>query len=94
MIEMLERLTTTPHCVTIPLLPAPQARTDTSVRREKLLNITLAYERQHPELQMLVGPPRMNSSDFQQILLNSQFTITPRGLHPETFRMHEALEAG
>lgn len=72
----------------------PQARTDTSGRRVDLLNILRDYEVHHPELKMIVGPPRMNSSSFQDLLLDSQFTIAPRGLHPETFRMHEALEAG
>lgn len=52
------------------------------------------YKEEHPEVEVEIGGPRRGPEDYQEMLLNTKFSICPRGLHPETFRLYESLEAG
>lgn len=71
-----------------------QVRVETSERRRLLMSIMEGYEQQHPEFEMMVGVPRLEGDQYREVLLDSKFTISPRGLHPETFRLYESLESG
>ena len=37
---------------------------------------------------------QLNTNDYMEVLLDSVFTLSPAGHHPECFRMYEAVEAG
>lgn len=59
-----------------------------------MLNVMQEYQANATGVNMIVGGPRMARKQYQDVLLDSMFTIVPRGLHPETFRLYESLETG
>lgn len=52
------------------------------------------YHQQHNHLPAHVNGRRMSPEAFQQLALDTKFTLCPGGQNPETYRMFEALESG
>lgn len=71
-----------------------QVRVESSPTRLLVLRLASAFQKDHPELEMIIGGPRLDSHQYRGILLGSKFTLVPRGLHPGTFRLYECLESG
>lgn len=71
-----------------------QVRPDTSERRTKLIEIAASYSTSHPDLKCATNGETVSAPQWQELLLDSRFTISPAGRNPETFRTWEALEAG
>lgn len=72
-----------------------QVSRGTAQRRNKLIDIAVEYKETLPDgIRTHVEGPHMNANSYQQLLLDSKFTLCPGGHNPETFRMFEALEAG
>eukprot|EP00752_Nemacystus_decipiens_P013271 g11759.t1 len=67
---------------------------DTSARRAKVIEYTARYQELHPGVQLATSGERIDARQWQDLLLDSKFTISPAGRNPETFRTWEALEAG
>lgn len=71
-----------------------QARPDTSDRRVELIEIAARYSASNPELKCATSRETLSAEGWQELLLESRFTLSPAGRNPETFRTWEALEAG
>ncbi|CAM9787070.1 unnamed protein product [Ectocarpus sp. 12 AP-2014] len=71
-----------------------QVRPDTSDRRAELVNIASQYESDNPDLECATNRPHINPKEWQDLVLDSKFTICPAGRNPGTFRLWEALEGG
>lgn len=85
----------------VPLSPRPrsvvvinQVSARTSARRDALIELTAQYEKDHPGVRFATSNTRVDAEQWQRLLLDSKFTISPAGRNPETFRTWEALEAG
>lgn len=66
----------------------------TSARRDKLIELTDRYQATHPGVMCATSSARVDARQWQHLVLDSKFTISPAGRNPETFRTWEALEAG
>ncbi|CAM9390189.1 unnamed protein product, partial [Hapterophycus canaliculatus] len=66
----------------------------TSERRDELIAITDRYTTQNPSIPCSTSEEMMNPEQWQDLLLDSRFTLSPGGHNAETFRTWEALEAG
>lgn len=71
-----------------------QVSARTSTRREELIEITRLYTDGHPEVSCVTQSGEMDAGQWQGLLLESRFTLSPGGHNAETYRMWEALEAG
>ncbi|CAM9373761.1 unnamed protein product [Scytosiphon promiscuus] len=66
----------------------------TSERRDELIAITEGYTTSNPHVPCSTSEEMMDSKQWQDLLLDSKFTLSPGGHNAETFRTWEALEAG
>lgn len=71
-----------------------QVSARTSTRRDELIAITRMYARGNPDMPCVVQSGEMDAEQWQDLLLDSKFTLSPGGHNAETYRMWEALEAG
>jgi len=60
----------------------------------ELIEIAAGYSANHPDLKCSTNGETMSPEQWQELLIDSRFTISPAGRNPETFRTWEALEAG
>ncbi len=66
----------------------------TSPRRKTVVSIVEQYRESNPDVPSKAQQPKLDSDQWQALLLDSTFTLCPAGHNAETFRMWEALEAG
>lgn len=71
-----------------------QVTARTSKRRDELIAITRRYTTRNPDVPCASQGGMMNAEEWQDLLLESKFTLSPGGHNAETFRTWEALEAG
>ncbi|CAM9626304.1 unnamed protein product [Scytosiphon promiscuus] len=77
-----------------PMLFNLQVRARTSQRRKDLIEIVKNYQHMHSEIRCLPQGKPVSAEEWQDILLDSKFTLAPAGHNAETFRTWEALESG
>ncbi|CAB1096925.1 unnamed protein product [Ectocarpus sp. CCAP 1310/34] len=71
-----------------------QVRPETQGRRKELVEIASIYQLRNPGVQCATNRPSISTKAWQELVLDSKFTLCPAGRNPETFRLWEALEAG
>ena len=79
-------------------LPLPvfdvKVTADTSSARNKLIEVAAGYVEANPDVPCHPQGGKLGATEYQNVVVDSKFTISPGGHNPETFRMYEALEAG
>lgn len=67
----------------------------TAPRREKAVQMATEYQEENPHVSIFSKTNgKLDTPEYQDLLIDSQFTICPGGHNPETYRMFEALESG